>query len=117
MAAPTVQELNEALSYLDRSLTILKTMTIPQISPPQSQSQSVQTLFLNKLYYFCNRLCIFISIGSHMNDLRLLAWLDTIMDIKKQMWDGGKGRALYNVVDWTRVDMATGAIVKSLQNL
>ena len=98
MSAPTIQELNEALSYLDRSLTILKSMTIPQISPPLPQLQSMQTLFLNKLYYFCNRLCMFISIGDSMNDLRLLAWLDTIMDLKKQMWDGGKGRALYNMV-------------------
>ena len=88
MANPTVQELNEALSYLDRSVTITKAMAIPQISPPQSQSLGIQNLLCNKLYHFCDRLILFLSVGRDLNEQILLAWLDTIMNLRKEMWNG-----------------------------
>ena len=88
MTNPTVPELNEALCYLDRTATIIKSMAIPQISPPRSQSLAMQNLFRDKLDHFCDRLTLFLSIDKEFNQQVLLAWLDTIMDIRKQMWDG-----------------------------
>lgn len=87
MENPTVEELHDALCYLDRSVTILKSMAMPQIELPMIQSLGMRNLFCNKLYHLCDRLILFLSVGEDLHEYTLLTWLDTILDIRKQMWD------------------------------
>ena len=73
MSAPTVTELNEALSYVDRSHTILKNLITPQISALLAQSEAIQFLFRAKQFRL--RLRLFISVEELVSELTLLAWL------------------------------------------
>ena len=47
----------------------------------------MQNLFRDKLDRFRDRLILFLSVGKELNEQELFAWLDTIVDIRKQMWD------------------------------